>query len=459
MNQLDDNAARRSNRSCLAIVLAAGEGTRMRSAKPKVLHEIAGRSMLAHVLALVGAAGAGRVAVVIGPDRDDVAREARKVSPGAEVFVQQERLGTAHAVLAAESALRQGAEDVVVAFADTPLVEAATFAKLREPLADGVGIAVLGFKARDPAGYGRLIMEGDRLVAIREERDATDAERRIRLCNAGLMALSGEIALEALRRIGNDNAKGEYYLTDAVATVIAMGGKAVAVTASEDEVQGVNDRAQLAAAERVVQERLRRAAMAAGATLTAPDTVFLSYDTAIGRDVLIEPNVVFGRGVTIEDGAVIHAFSHIDGAHIGKGTSIGPFARLRPGAHLGANARIGNFVEIKNVELGAGAKVNHLTYLGDATVGSGANIGAGTITCNYDGFGKHRTVIGEGAFIGTNSSLVAPVTIGANAYIGSGSVITDDVPADALALGRGRQAVKEGWAAEFRKRAGAAKPK
>ena len=460
MNQLDDNAARRSNRSCLAIVLAAGEGTRMRSAQPKVLHEIAGRSMLAHVLAAVGAAGAGRVAVVIGPDRDDVAREAREVSPGAEVFVQQERLGTAHAVLAAESALRQGAEDVVVAFADTPLVEAATFAKLREPLADGVGIAVLGFEARDPTGYGRLIMEGDRLVAIREEQDATDAERRIRLCNAGLMALSGEIALEALRRIGNDNAKGEYYLTDAVATVIAMGGKAVAVTASEDEVQGVNDRAQLAAAERVMQERLRRAAMAAGATLIAPETVFFSHDTAIGRDVLIEPNVVFGprrhdRGrrrhprLLASRGRAYRRAAHRRAVR----------AAAARGAISAPSAQVGNFVEIKNAELGAGAKVNHLTYIGDATVGASANIGAGTITCNYDGFGKHRTVIGEGAFIGSNSSLVAPVTIGDGAYVGSGSVITDDVPADALALGRGRQAVKEGWAAEFRKRAGAAKPK
>jgi bifunctional UDP-N-acetylglucosamine pyrophosphorylase/glucosamine-1-phosphate N-acetyltransferase len=399
------------------------------------------------------------VAVVVGPDRDDVAQEAGKIIAEARIFVQRERLGTAHAVLAAEEALLQGADDVIVAYADTPLIEAGTFAKLREPLRQGAGVAVLGFDAQDPQGYGRLLMDGDRLVAIREERDATEDERKIRFSNAGLMALRGDVALEVLRRIGNDNAKGEYYLTDAVAVVTAMGANAVAVTAPEEEVQGVNDRAQLAEAERVVQERLRRAAMAGGATLIAPDTVFFSYDTRIGRDVLIEPNVFFGRAVTVEDNVVIHAFSHVEGARIGKGVSIGPFARLRPGANLGPNARVGNFVEIKNVELGAGAKVNHLTYLGDATVGANSNIGAGTITCNYDGFAKHRTTIGEGAFVGTNASIVAPVTIGEGAYIGSGSVITDDVPADALALGRGRQAIKEGWAAEFRKRAKAAKVK
>ena len=429
----------------------------MRSARPKVLHEIAGRSMLAHVLAAVREAGAFRVAVVIGPDRDDVAQEARAVSPEAEVFVQRERLGTAHAVLAAEKALGEDAEDIIIAYGDTPLIEAATFAKLRQPLAEGAAVAVLGFEARDPTGYGRLVMNGRRLAAIREERDATTAEREIRFCNAGLMAIRGDLALDILRRIGNRNAKGEYYLTDAVEVATAAGGTAVAVAAPEEEVQGVNDRAQLADAERVIQARLRRAAMANGATLIAPETVFFCADTRIGRDVVIEPNVFFGPGVTVEDGVVIHAFSHVDGARLAKGASVGPFARLRPGADLGPNVRVGNFVEIKNVQLGAGVKVNHLTYLGDATVGADANIGAGTITCNYDGFAKHRTVIGEGAFVGTNSSLVAPVTIGANAYIGSGSVITDDVPADALALGRGRQAVKEGWAADFRKKASAAK--
>jgi bifunctional UDP-N-acetylglucosamine pyrophosphorylase / glucosamine-1-phosphate N-acetyltransferase len=457
MNDRTDNVSRPSSRSCLAIVLAAGEGTRMRSTRPKVLHEIAGRSLLAHVLAAVREAGASRVAVVIGPDRDDVAREASAILPEAQVFVQSERLGTAHAVLAAEAALRQDTDDIIVAYGDTPLIEAATFAKLRRPLAERAAVAVLGFEARDPTGYGRLIVESGRLVAIREERDATPAERGIGLCNAGLMALRGDLALNLLGRIGKNNVKGEYYLTDTVAVAVGDGHAAVAVTAPEEEVQGVNDRAQLADAERVLQERLRRAAMASGATLIAPETVFFSHDTKIGRDVVIEPNVFFGRGVTVEDGVVIHAFSHLEGARLASGVSIGPFARLRPGADLGPNVRIGNFVEIKNVELGPGVKVNHLTYLGDATVGANSNIGAGTITCNYDGFAKHRTVIGEGAFVGTNSSLVAPVTIGPNAYIGSGSVITDDVPADALALGRGRQTVKEGWAADFHKRN--AKPK
>ncbi len=422
----------------------------MRSARAKVLHEIAGRSLLGHVLAAVREAGAAQAAVVVGPDRDDVAREARKLIADAEIFVQRERLGTAHAVLAAEAALGRGADDVVVVFGDTPLIAPATLTKLRAALAEGAAISVLGFKARDPSGYGRLVMERDRLVAIREERDASEAERRITFVNGGLMGIRGDVALDVLRKIGNQNAKGEYYLTDAVAVVTAMGRTAVAVEAAEEEVQGVNDRAQLADAERVMQERLRRAAMAAGATLTAPETVFFSHDTKVGRDVVIEPNVVFGPGVVVGDGVVIHPFSHLEGAHLAEGVTIGPFARLRPGADLGPNVRVGNFVEIKNVELGPGVKVNHLTYLGDAKVGANANIGAGTITCNYDGFSKHRTVIGEGAFVGTNSSLVAPVTIGENAYIGSGSVITSDVPPDALALGRGRQSVKEGWAAQFR---------
>jgi bifunctional UDP-N-acetylglucosamine pyrophosphorylase/glucosamine-1-phosphate N-acetyltransferase len=429
----------------------------MRSARPKALHELAGRSMLGHVLAAVREAGATRVAVVVGPDRDDVAAEAHQVIADAAIFVQRDRLGTAHAVLAARDALKSPVDDVIVAYADTPLIETDTLAKLRKPLAEGAAVAVLGFEARDPTGYGRLIMNGSRLAAITEHRDATDAEREIRFCNAGLMALQGNVALDVLDRIGNQNSKGEYYLTDAVSIANAMGRMVVAIEAPEEEVQGINDRAQLAAAERVLQARLRQAVMANGATLVDPDTVFLSYDTRIGRDVVIEPHVFFGRGVSVEDNVVIHGFSHLEGAHLGKGVSIGPFARLRPGADLGPNVKVGNFVEIKNVQLAAGVKVNHLTYLGDATVGANANIGAGTITCNYDGFAKHRTTIGEGAFIGTNSSLVAPLTIGANAYIGSGSVITQDIPADALGLGRGRQAIKEGWAAEFRKKAKASK--
>ncbi len=440
-----------SARRCLAVVLAAGEGTRMRSAKPKVLHEVAGRSMVAHVVAAVQAAGAERIALVVGPGRDDVAGVARKLAPDVDVYEQTERLGTAHAVLAARKALEQGFDDVLIAFADTPLIRPETFASLRAALADGAAVAALGFHAADPQGYGRLLLAPDgALTAIREHKDATEAERATRLCNAGLMALAGAHALALLDAIGNDNAQKEYYLTDAVAGARAMGLKALHRTAPEDEVQGVNDRVQLAAAEAVAQHRLRDSAMRAGATLIAPETVHFSADTKLGRDVTVEPNVVFGPGVEVADGVVIRAFSHLDGARVDGGATIGPFARLRPGAKLEADAHIGNFVEIKASTVGMGAKVNHLAYIGDASIGARTNVGAGVITCNYDGFGKYRTEIGEGAFIGTNSSLVAPVTIGAGAYIGSGSVITDDVAADALAIGRGRQVQKAGWAAEFR---------
>ena len=422
----------------------------MRSARPKVLHELAGCSMLAHVLAAVREAGATHVAVVIGPDRADVGREAERALPGAEIVVQRERLGTAHAVLAARAAIERGADDVVVAFADTPLVQPRTFAALRAALGERGLVSVLGFEARDPTGYGRLVRDGDQLAAIREHRDASEAERAITLCNGGLMALSGAHALAILDRIGNSNDQGEFYLTDAVEVATALGGKAVVVVAEEDEVLGINDRAQLAGAEAILQRRLRQAAMEGGATLVGPETVFLSADSRIGKDVLIEPHVVLGPGVTIEDGATIHAFSHVEGARVASGASVGPFARLRPGADLRRGAKVGNFVEIKNAAIGEGAKVSHLTYLGDAEVGAGANIGAGTITCNYDGFFKYRTTIGEGAFVGSNSALVAPVTIGAGAYVGSGSVVTEDVPPDALAVARGRQATKPDWAAEFR---------
>lgn len=441
-----------SDRTCLAIVLAAGEGTRMASDKPKVLHEIARRPMLGHVLDAVSQAGASEIAVVVGPGREDVAAAVRKTLPGARLFTQHERLGTAHAVLCAEDALQGPAQDIVIAFADTALITPDTFTRLRAPLETGAAVAVLGFEAADPSGYGRLITSGGRLTAIREHRDASAEERGITLCNAGLMAIRGDVCLDILRRIGNRNAKGEYYLTDAVEIAHGMGLAAMAVSAPEAEVQGVNDRAQLAVAERTMQDRLRRRAQEGGATLVAPETVFFSFDTRVGRDVVIEPNVVFGPGVIIEDEVVIHAFCYFEGARIGKGAEVGPFARLRPGASLGPKTRVGNFVEMKNVEFGAGSKVNHLTYLGDATIGENVNIGAGTITCNYDGFRKHRTVVEEGAFVGSNSSLVAPVTIGKGAYIGSGSVITENVAPDALALGRGRQSAREDWARSFRER-------
>ncbi len=439
-------------RRCLTIVLAAGEGVRMRSSRPKVLHAVAGRPMIAHALAAAREAGAADVAVVVGPDRNDVAEAARQAAPGVEVFVQTERRGTAHAVLAAREAIARGYDDILVTYADIPLLRGATLEALRAGLAEGSDLVALGFAPADPTGYGRLIERDGRLVAIREHKDASEAERLARLCNAGPVTFGGAVALSMLEAVTPDNAQKEYYLTDLVEIAFARGLGARAIEADEAEVMGVNDRVQLAAAEAAMQARLRRRAMIEGATLIAPETVFLSFDTAIGRDVLIEPHVVFGPGVAIDDGAIIHAFSHLEGARVAKGASIGPYARLRPGADVAAKAKVGNFVEIKNATIETGAKVNHLTYIGDARIGAGANIGAGTITCNYDGFGKYKTDIGAFAFIGSNSSLVAPVKIGDGAYIGSGSVVTRDVDADALAVARGRQEAYPGWAKAFRER-------
>ena len=438
-------------RSCLVIVLAAGEGTRMRSARPKVLHAVAGQSLLGHVLAAVAKFGATSIAIVVGPGQDAVAAEAKRFAPDAECFVQTERCGTAHAVLTAKSAIAaRKPDDILVVYGDTPLVRPQTLARLRAPLAAGASLAVAAFRPADPTGYGRLIVAGDRLIAIREHLDASAAEREVELCNGGIMAFAGKTALAILERIGNQNRKGEYYLTDAVEIARDMKFRAVAVEVEEDDVRGINTKKELAEAEAVAQQRLRQAALDAGVTLIAPETVFLSADTTFGKDVVVEPYVVFGEKVSVEDGAVIHSFSHLVGARVGKGASVGPFARLRPGARLGENVHIGNFVEVKEATIEAGAKANHLSYIGDAFVGAEANIGAGTITCNYDGIAKHRTAIGKSAFIGSNSALVAPVQIGDGAYVGSGSVITADVPAEALALGRGRQVVKEGWATRLR---------
>ncbi len=439
-----------SPRTCLAIVLAAGEGKRMKSELPKVLHKVAGRSMLAHVLAGVAAAGADRVAVVVGPGREDVANAASGANAEARIFVQNDRLGTAHAVLCARKAIEQGFDDIIVAFADTPLVQPQTFARLRGKLADGAAVAALGFEAADPTGYGRFIMHGDSLEAIREHKDAAPGELKIATCNAGIMALAGKSALQLLESIGNSNAQQEYYLTDAVGAARLHGLASGVVIAPETEVMGVNDRVQLAAAEKLMQGLLRENAMREGVTMIDPDSVFLCFDTKLERDVLIEPNVFFGPGVEVSEGAIIKASSHLEGARIGKNASVGPFARLRPGAKIGEKAKIGNFVEIKAADIGMGAAVSHLTYLGDARIGAKANIGAGTITCNYDGFRKYITEVGAGAFIGSNSSLVAPVKIGDGAYVGSGSVVTEDVAADALAVARGRQANKPGWAIAFR---------
>jgi bifunctional UDP-N-acetylglucosamine pyrophosphorylase / glucosamine-1-phosphate N-acetyltransferase len=440
-----------SSTSALMVVLAAGKGTRMKSALPKVLHKVAGRSMLGHVLDLAARSSAGKVAVVVGPDMAKVEAEATAIFPGCETYLQSDQRGTADAVLAARPAMEGHTGDVIVLYADTPLIQSETIVRIRAALDQGANVAVLGFRPNDPKGYGRLLTDASgALVAIREEKDATDAERKINLCNSGVMAFRVPRLAELLDRIGNTNAKGEYYLTDAVEIARAQGLKTAVVECDEDEVLGVNARDQLAEAEAIWQARARQQFMASGVTMIAPDTVWLSFDTKIANDVTIEPNVFFGPGVTVETGAEIRANCHFEGAVIGANARIGPFARLRPGARLSEGVHVGNFVEVKNVAMGQGSKANHLAYLGDGSVGSKANVGAGTIFCNYDGFNKHRTEIGEGAFIGSNSSLVAPVKIGAGAYIGSGSVITKDVNAGALALERSAQEERPGWAEKFR---------
>jgi bifunctional UDP-N-acetylglucosamine pyrophosphorylase/glucosamine-1-phosphate N-acetyltransferase len=439
-------------RTCLAVVLAAGDSTRMKSSMSKVLHPVAGRPMIAHVMSSIGASGVSDVVLVLGRDAEKVAAAGTLDGMTVESVLQTERLGTGHAVLTAREAISRGYDEILVAYGDVPLITSGPLTAARQALASGADVVVIGFHTENPTGYGRLLVENGELVAIREEKDATEAERAVTWCNSGLMAINGKKALDYLTRIGNANAKGEYYLTDVVEIARAAGGKVVAVDAPESELTGCNNRAELAVLERIWQERRRHELMVSGVTMIAPETVFLSHDTVIGQDALIEPNVVFGPGVTVEGGAVIHAFSHLEGAHVAAGATVGPFARLRPGANLAEGAKVGNFCEVKKAEIGKGAKVNHLTYIGDAVVGAETNIGAGTITCNYDGVNKHETRIGAGAFIGSNSSLVAPVSIGDGALIASGSVITEDVPADALAFGRARQEMKPGRAAVIRDR-------
>jgi len=429
----------------------------MKSDLPKVMHEIGGLALVGHVLKALIRAGSDRVSVVTGPGMPELEKLVGKLAPNACCHVQTERLGTAHAVLAARTALELQSDDVLVLFGDTPLVTAETIGRVRQALADGADLAVLGFETARPFGYGRLLTQGGRLVAIREEKDASDEERKITFCNSGIMGFSGKEALSLLEAIGNRNAKGEYYLTDAVEIANRRGLKVVAVTGSEVETQGINTRAQLAACEADFQARMRRSALENGITLLAPHTVFFSHDTVLEADAIVEQNVVFGLGVRVAAGARIRAFSHLEGANVGTGAVVGPYARLRPGAVLGPDSRVGNFVEVKNATFGAGAKANHLSYIGDASVGSKSNIGAGTITCNYDGYLKHRTEIGAGSFVGSNSTLVAPVRLGNGAFIAAGSVITEDVQRDAMALGRARQVVKEGKAKKLRDKLQAAK--
>ncbi len=435
------------------IILAAGLGTRMKSDTPKVLHRLAGRPMILHLLDEVARLGPERVVLVIGPEMDAVAGAVSGHPAGAVTAVQEERLGTGHAARQALPHLHDYSGDILVLYGDSPLITADTMRRLLVARAADTdpGVVVLGFQASDPGDYGRLILgDADSLDRIVEAADAGPDELHTGLSNSGIFAVDGARFADWLAAIGSDNAKGEYYLTDMVGVSVAEGRQCSVVEGAESELLGVNSRAELAAAERVVQDRLRAAAMAAGATLRDPGTVYFSFDTELGRDVTVGPNVVFGPGVSIADDVEIRAFCHIEAAEIEAGALIGPFARLRPGAKIGAAARVGNFVEIKNATLSAGAKANHLSYIGDASVGPGANIGAGTITCNYDGYNKSVTEIGAGAFIGSNTALVAPVKVGDGAVTGAGSVITRDVAADALAVTRAKQTEMPGWAAKKR---------
>lgn len=432
-----------------AIVLAAGKGTRMKTDLPKVMHPIAGRPMIGHLLAHLRPLGCDPVTVVVAPGMESVAKA---VAPH-KTAIQREQKGTAHAALCARPALGGFTGDVLILYGDCPFITTATIRRLleRRRAADKPAVVVLGFRPADPAQYGRLVLGASGgLDSIVEYADATEAQRQIRLCNSGVMAVDGKALFALLDRVGADNAKREYYLVDIVALARRDGAACAVVEAPAEELLGINSRAELAVAEALMQERLRLAAMANGATLIDPGSVFLSWDTKLGRDVVIEPHVIFGPGVTVGDGVEIKAFCHIEGARIERGARIGPYARLRPGSAIGENAHIGNFVETKNARIGKGAKANHLTYLGDAAVGAASNVGAGTITANYDGFGKYHTEIGAGVSIGSNVVLRAPVKVGDGAIVGAGSVIVRDVPRDALAVARGTQTERPGWAAKFR---------
>jgi bifunctional UDP-N-acetylglucosamine pyrophosphorylase/glucosamine-1-phosphate N-acetyltransferase len=431
------------------IVLAAGQGTRMNSDLPKVLHPLAGVPLLHHALAAAQALEPARLVVVAGHGAEAVTKAALAFDPAVEVVEQAERLGTGHAV--AQGLPLAGPGDVLVLYGDTPFVSEGTLSRMRAARA-GADVVVLGFHAADPGRYGRLLTSGERLDRIVEWKDATDEERAVTLCNSGLMLADAGRMAGWIARVGNDNAAGEYYLTDVVGLARGDGATATVVICDEPETLGINTRAELAAAEAMFQSRARAAALEDGVTLTAPETVFFARDTVIGRDAMIGPAVIFGPGVTIESGAEVKGFCHLEGCHISRGATVGPFARLRPGAELADDVHVGNFVEVKNAILDEGVKVGHLTYIGDADIGAGTNIGAGTVTCNYDGVMKHRTVIGRGAFIGSDTMLVAPVTVGDGAMTGSGSVITQDVPAGALALGRARQENKAGLATRLMER-------
>lgn len=432
-----------------AIILAAGKSTRMKSATSKVLHKIGGQTCLSWVASMARRSGVDKIVVVVGDDSGDVALAAKAL--GLKIAVQNPQNGTGHAVQCARPVLAGFDGDIIVLCADAPLIRPKTLTEVFDTLRHGADLAVLGFEPEDAGAYGRLVIENCRLTKIVEAKEATEEELAIRLCNSGIMAGYAPDVFAALDKVTNDNAKGEYYLTDVVQIAREADKAIAAVTAGDpDEVLGINSRADLALAETAFQARMRSEFLDVGVTLRDPATTYFAYDTQIAGDAEIGANVVFGPGVTVEANAVIHPFCHIEGAHIGEAAQIGPFARLRPGTQMGAGSKAGNFVETKKAVIGKGSKINHLSYIGDAVLGDGVNVGAGTITCNYDGFDKHVTTIGDGAFIGTNSSLVAPVTIGAGAYLGSGGVITKDVPDDALAVARAEQSNKPGWAARYR---------
>ncbi|PHQ98287.1 MAG: bifunctional N-acetylglucosamine-1-phosphate uridyltransferase/glucosamine-1-phosphate acetyltransferase [Marinosulfonomonas sp.] len=428
------------------IVLAAGQGTRMNSDLPKVLHPLGGVPLVVHAMASGDAVEPDKTVVIAGHGADAVETAVLDYNPDAIVVRQSKQLGTGHAVMQAADALAGFEGDAIVVFGDTPFVRPETIAKMAASRADGNAIVMLGFEAADPGRYGRMIVGGGGLEQIVEAKDANEAQLAITLCNGGLVAADAQVLFALLHTIGNDNASGEYYLTDIVAAARAQGHCASVVTCDEAETMGINTRAELVRAEGIFQAKKRAEALENGVTMTAPETVFFGFDTYIGRDAVIEPNVVFGPGVTVESGATIRAFSHLEGCHVSRGAVVGPYARLRPGTELSENTKVGNFVEVKNATILEGAKVNHLSYIGDASIGARTNVGAGTITCNYDGFMKHRTEIGEGAFIGSNTMLVAPVKIGNEAMTATGSVINKDVPDGALALARARQEIKPGMA-------------
>ncbi|WP_273760114.1 bifunctional UDP-N-acetylglucosamine diphosphorylase/glucosamine-1-phosphate N-acetyltransferase GlmU [Bartonella sp. ML70XJBT.G] len=439
-------------KNCLSIILAAGEGTRMKSSLPKVLHKIAGLPLICHVIKQIEAAGTSQLAVVVGFGAQDVTEIVQSFAKNAMIFEQGERLGTAHAALSARAALQKGVDDVLIVFADTPLIEQNSLQQIRAQLAGGADVVVAGFHALEPTGYGRLVEKNGKLIAIVEEKDASDEEKKLSFCNGGIFALQGKHALSLLGKVGNNNAKQEYYLTDIVAIAAREGLDIRVVEVPFENIVGINNCFELSEADALWQKRKARDLMLSGVTILKPETVYFSYDTEIEPGVVIEPNVYFGQGVKVQSGAVIHAFSYLEGALVGMNAQIGPYARLRPGTELARSVKVGNFCEVKKARVGEFSKINHLSYVGDAEIGTYSNIGAGTITCNYDGVHKYKTTIGDHAFVGSNSALVAPLIIGNGSYIASGSVITENVPMNSMAFGRARQVTKKDYATKLRAR-------